>query len=83
MYELRIPGSIRNQIKKLPEKYRLSAISALQDIKSNPKLGKPLERELKGKFSYQFGPYRFVYKVRFKEKVVEIVKFGHRRLIYN
>ena len=83
MYELRIPQRIKKFIKTLPEKYRYSAISALDDIKSDPSLGKPLRRELKGLYSYQFGPYRFVYKFDKKSNVVEVVKLNHRRLVYN
>ena len=83
MYELRIPQRVKKFIKTLPEKYRYSAISALDDIKSDPSLGKPLRRELKGFYSYQFGAYRFVYKFDKKSNVVEVVKLNHRRLVYN
>jgi mRNA-degrading endonuclease RelE of RelBE toxin-antitoxin system len=83
MYELRIPQRVRNFIKKLPEKYRASSIAALEDIKVNPSIGKPLSRELKGMYSYQFGPYRFVYKFDKKNKIVQVVKLNHRRLVYN
>ena len=83
MYELRIPQWIRKFIKKLPEKYRQSAIKALTDIKSSPNVGKKLKRELKEFYSYQFGPYRFMYKVDEKSRVVEIIKLDHRRTIYN
>ncbi len=83
MYELRVPQRVKKFIKKLPEKYRLSAILALSEIKLDPRQGKPLSRELKGFYSYQFGPYRFIYKFDKKSKVVEIVKLNHRRLVYN
>ncbi len=83
MCELRIPQRVKKFIKALPEKYRLSAVSALEDIKSDPSLGKPLSRELKGFYSYQFGLYRFVYKFDKENKMVEIVKLGHRRVVYN
>lgn len=83
MYKLRISGSVRNLIKKLPPKYRASAIAALEDIKSDPRSGKQLRRELQGKRSYQFGPYRLIYKIGQKGKVVDILKLGHRRLVYN
>lgn len=81
MYELRVPNRVKKFIKNLPEKYKFSAISALSEIKSDPKQGMPLTRELKGFYSYQFGPYRFIYK--FNNKVIEIVRLAHRRLVYN
>jgi len=83
MYELRVPHRVKKFIKALPEKYQHSAVSALKDLKQDPKQGKPLTRELKGMYSYQFGPYRFIYKFNRRNKTVEILKLNHRRLVYN
>ena len=83
MYDLRIPQIVKRFIKKLPEIYRQSAISALSEISDDPGQGKPLIKELKGYYSYQFGPYRLIYKFSVKNRIVEIVKLNHRRLVYN
>lgn len=83
MYRVVLSNSAKNQIKKLPLRYRKSAIEALQDLKENPLLGKTLARELKGRFSFQFGPYRIVYKINRKEKRVDILAVRHRKHSYN
>ena len=83
MWKLIIPNRVKNFIKKLPEKYRTSAISALEDIKTDPRIGKSLSRELKGLYSYQFGLYRIIYKIDVKSKTVSVLKINHRRIVYN
>ena len=83
MYEIILSKTAKNQIKKLPTRYKKSALEALKDLKINPLLGKALVRELKGRFSLQFGPYRIIYKINKKEKRVEILIIRHRKYAYN
>ncbi len=83
MYRLVVSISARNQIKKLKQVYQQAIVSALEDIKEDPYLGKPLTRELSGRFSYRIGIYRIIYKVNFKEKIVLIITAGHRSVVYN
>jgi len=56
---------------------------ALKEIKENPFIGKPLTRELTGRFSYKLGVFRVIYKVNKKDKLVEIIAVGHRATVYN
>jgi len=83
MWNLKIPNRVKNFIKKLPDKYKTSAILSLEDIKTDPTCGKTLKRELKGYCSYQFGPYRIIYKFDTKNKTVDIIDINHRRLVCN
>ncbi len=83
MYTLRIPPRVQKFIKDLPERYRRSAIEALEEIKLDPSGGKPLKRDLKNKFSYRIGVFRIVYKIKDRDKIVEVLKIGHRRDVYN
>jgi len=55
---------------------------ALAEIKEEPFLGKPLARELTGKFSFRVGVYRIIYKVNKKDKVIDILTAGHRATVY-
>ena len=73
MYEVILSKTAINQIKKLPTRYKKSALEALKDLKENPLLGKALVRELKGRFSFRFGPYRIIYKINKKEKRIEVL----------
>lgn len=83
MYQVILSRSAANQIKKLPLRYKKSALETLKDLKTNPLLGKALIRELKGRFSFQFGPYRIIYKINKKEKRVEVLAIRHRKFAYN
>lgn len=83
MYKLIISKTAKNQIKKLPDRYKKSTIEAMKDLKDNPLLGKALVRELKGRFSFQFGPYRIIYRINKKENRLEILAVRHRKYPYN
>ena len=83
MYEVILSQDARNQIKKLPLRYKKSAIEALEDSRHTPLMGKALVRELAGRFSFQLGPYRIIYKVNKKAKRVEVLAIRHRKYAYN
>ncbi len=83
MYRLQISLKAAREIKKIKKIHKYATILALQDIKENPLLGKPLTRNLTEKFSYRVGVYRIVYKVNEKDRVVDILTAGHRLVIYN
>lgn len=54
--------------------------NALDQIRSQPGEGKPLQRELKGYRSFRLGKFRIIYRVTVKE--IEVVAVGPRRTIY-
>jgi len=83
MYDLVLSRTAKGQIKRLPKHYQKSAVEALEDLKNTPLLGKALVRELKGKFSFRFGPYRIIYKINRKEKRVEVLAVRHRKFAYS
>lgn len=55
---------------------------ALEFLKSNPFLGKPLKSKLKGKYSLRVGLYRVIYSIEKKELIIYILDIGHRGEIY-
>ena len=83
MYKLVISVRAEKQITKLRKIYQEALLEALEDIKENPLLGKPLNRELSGLFSYRGGIYRIIYKVNVKEKIVQVMSAGHRSTVYS
>lgn len=83
MFELRISKRVEKQIKILKKEYQVEIIDALTEIKEDPLLGKPLDRDLNGRFSYRFASYRIIYKIDQKDKVVEILWAEHRGRVYN
>ncbi len=82
MYELRIYKKAEKEIKKIAKLYQKALLEALREIGENPFAGKPLSRELTGRFSYRVGPYRIIYKVNKKDKLVLVLTAGHRAIVY-
>jgi len=83
MYDVILSSSARGQIKKLPLRYRKSAVEVLEELRETPLSGKALARELKSRFSFQFGPYRMIYKIKEKEKKIEVLAVRHRKYAFN
>jgi len=82
MYKLRISFKAKNEIKKISKTHKCAIVLALKDIKENPFSGKPLTRNLAGKYSYRVGIYRIIYIIRQRDKIVEILTAGHRSNVY-
>lgn len=82
MYKLHISSKARKEIKKIPHPHQKAIILALAEIKEDPLLGKPLTRELTGRFTFKVGVYRIIYTINRKDKIVTILTAGHRATIY-
>lgn len=83
MFELRISKRAEKQIKQLKRKYQIEVIEALAEIREDPLLGKPLDRDLNSRFSYRIRTYRIIYRINQKDKVVAILSAGYRGTVYN
>lgn len=82
MYKLRVSSKAATEIKKIPHPHQKAIILSFTEIKEEPFLGKPLTRELTGKFSFKVGVYRIIYKVNEKDKTIDILTAGHRENVY-
>ena len=83
MYKLEITETAKIQLKRIKKTYEQNAINnAFSEIKEDPFIGKPLSRELTGKFSYRVGRYRIIYKINYKDMIVRILTAGHRSTVY-
>lgn len=56
--------------------------NALETLKTNPFLGKPLKDRLKGKYSLRVGVYRIIYSIDKQEITIYILDIAHRREVY-
>jgi len=83
MYKLVLSVRARRELRKLKRTYQSAIISALEEIKDDPLVGKPLTRELTGKFSFRVGVFRIVYKINTKDNIISIITAGHRSRVYN
>lgn len=62
--------------------YKEAISEAFEEIKEDPYVGKPLARELKGRFSYKVGAFRIIYKINEKDKIIQVITAGHRAVVY-
>lgn len=82
MYKLHIAANARKELKKISQIHQEAIVSALKELREEPFIGKPLTRELTGKFSCRVGVYRIIYKVSSQDKIVQILTAGHRSVVY-
>lgn len=83
MFKLKITSQAKSQLKQISKKHHQLAISnALDEIKEDPFVGKPLSRELTGRFSYKVGIYRIIYIINKRDRIINILSAGHRSVIY-
>lgn len=82
MFRLLISTRAQKRLKLLKLAHQEAILSALEEIRENPFMGKPLTRELTGRFSFRVGVYRIVYKVSQKDKTVRVLSAGHRLDVY-
>lgn len=83
MYKLIISAEAKRELKKMKWVYQEAIVAALEEIRHDPYVGKPLMRELLGKYSYRVGMYRIIYKIKESDKTVLVFTAGHRATVYN
>lgn len=82
MYQIKLTGRAKKELKNIKRIYQAAINSTIEEIKENPFAGKPLVRELAGKYTYKIDTYRIIYKINKKDKIVNVLSAGHRSTIY-
>lgn len=83
MYGVKLTARAKRALKKLPESYKAAIALAIDELKEDPTLGKPLGRELTGKFSLRIGVLRIIYKVYKDDRMILVFNIDHRSKVYN
>lgn len=83
LYEVRVSVLAKKQLKQFSKGHRQAILEVLRELREDPFFGKPLTRELTGKFNLRVGVYRIIYKVNIKDHVVNVSAFDHRGKVYN
>ena len=83
MYRIVIAPLAKKYLKKIKRMYQEGINVALQEIKEDPFLNKPLSRELTGRFTFHISVYRIIYKVNQKDKIINILRIDHRSKVYD
>ena len=55
---------------------------AIDALKEDPELGKPLTVHLTGLWSLRIGDYRAIYQIDNNQLLIFVIKIGHRKKIY-
>lgn len=77
-HHVRFKPRAEKELRKLPKRGHdriLVAISALLD---NPYVGKKLKGEEKAYYTLRVWPYRLIYLIYKKERIIIIMRIGHR-----
>lgn len=83
MYRLIISPQAKKELKKIKKVHQSIIRPALKELQQEPLLvGKPLTKELMGKFSLKINVYRIIYKLNKNNKIVTILAVGHRATVY-
>ena len=82
-YSIVFSNTSAKQFQKLSNKKLKERISiALEYIANEPFIGKPLQAEFKGCYSYRVGDFRIIYTFHKENKILNILKVDHRRQSY-
>ena len=81
-YQVIIPKKAQKDINKIDLRYKPRILAALASLSADPFIGKKLEGEHKGEWSYQVWPYRILYKINKFELIILIIRIGHRQGVY-
>ena len=82
MYKLILSARTRRELKEISKQHREAILLALEEVKNDPFEGKPLSRELVGRFSYRVGVYRVVYQVNKQNQTIYISTVAYRGKVY-
>ena len=81
-YRLVIPPHVEQIILHLAPNLKRKIRAALEAIREEPHLGKPLKDELRGLWSYRVSRYRIVYRIHHGRIEIQVIDPGPRILIY-
>lgn len=84
MYKVEYLGSIKEDLKSISKANKDQIRKSIEKkLAANPiEFGKPLQYSLKGLRRLRVRDYRIIFKIEEENKIVLIVKIGHRREVY-
>ena len=82
MFRLKLTTKAKRELKNISHRHRIALSNIFEEIRDDPDIGKPLGKELAGKFSYKVSVFRIIYKINKKDEIVTILTAGHRAIVY-
>lgn len=77
-----IAKGAQKQYKRLPQSEQSKIKKKLATLSEDPRAGKKLEGELKGRRVLRVWPYRIIYSINTKDQQVEVSDIVHRQGVY-
>jgi mRNA interferase RelE/StbE len=83
-FEVVFTATARRDLQRVPPRIVPAVIEfAFGDLAMKPlRVGKPLARELGGRYGARRGPYRLIYEIDHEAQRVNILRVAHRADIY-
>jgi len=82
-YKILFDKKVVKDLKKISQKDRERIVGFIEkNLSHDPYIGKKLAGDLSDFYRYRLGKYRIVYTIEEDEILVEVVRVGHRKEIY-
>lgn len=84
-YDIQLSAAAARAVQdKLPENVAAAVIEFITgSLRSNPRRGgKPLNRELRGRYAARRGAFRIIYSIDDAEQLVTVLRVEHRADVY-
>ena len=81
-YSLKIKQSAFKELQRLDKKERIRVVTAIDQLKENPHIGKLLKGELCGLRRIRSGNYRVIYEINDEEVLILVLRIAHRKQVY-
>lgn len=82
IYTIDMDGETRVLLSHLPPRSKRKVKESLRSIAKDPFLGKTLQENLSGLYSYRIGSLRVIYSLDPSKRAVHVVAVGPRRTVY-
>jgi len=82
MYRVIVTPTAKKGLKTIAKIYRKGITETIDSLSEDPYQGKPLTRDLTGRYTYRVSVYRIIYIISKMDKTVHIIYAGHRSTIY-
>jgi len=83
LFKVKIHKKVAREILRLPKNIREQILDAIRNMRKDPFSGdvKPI-KGVRGVFRRRVGDYRIAFSVDFENKIIVILRIGHRRSFY-
>ncbi len=82
MFQVKLDTSLQSLVRHLPPSLKKAVKESLRGLAKNPTLGKPLQDNLEGLYSYRIRGFRLIYSLSHASRMIKVIALGPRKNIY-